>query len=162
MLQNITLGQFFPGNSILHRLDPRTKIILLFALMILIFAAEGWAAYLAFPVEGAAAYRLKIRQAAQLDNFIYVADSLREPRRRSFGKILRVQSDAGGNNLRRVDKLAAGAFNLPVEFADVHDLAAKINRRDRKTFIAAEKNRCAESRIGNDDDNRDTLYPDAD
>ena len=47
MLQNITLGQFFPGNSILHRLDPRTKIILLFVLMILIFAAEGWAAYTA-------------------------------------------------------------------------------------------------------------------
>ena len=46
MLQDITLGQFFPGNSILHRLDPRTKIILLFVLMILIFAAEGWAAYI--------------------------------------------------------------------------------------------------------------------
>ena len=47
MLQDITLGQFFPGQSILHRLDPRTKIILLFVLMILIFAAEGWAAYFA-------------------------------------------------------------------------------------------------------------------
>ena len=45
MLQDITLGQFFPGNSILHRLDPRTKIISLFALMILIFVAVGWAAY---------------------------------------------------------------------------------------------------------------------
>jgi len=45
MLQNITLGQFFPGNSILHRIDPRTKIILLFALIIAIFAAQGWAAY---------------------------------------------------------------------------------------------------------------------
>ena len=47
MLQDITLGQFFPGKSILHRLDPRTKIILLFALIILIFAAEGWSAYFA-------------------------------------------------------------------------------------------------------------------
>lgn len=45
MLQNIMLGQFFPGNSILHRLDPRTKIILLLALMILIFIAESWASY---------------------------------------------------------------------------------------------------------------------
>ena len=45
MLQDITFGQFFPGNSILHRLDPRTKIILLFALMILIFAVKGAAAY---------------------------------------------------------------------------------------------------------------------
>ena len=47
MLQDIMLGQFFPGQSILHRLDPRTKIILLFALMILIFTAESWAAYFA-------------------------------------------------------------------------------------------------------------------
>ena len=45
MLQEIMLGQFFPGNSILHRLDPRTKIILLFFLMILIFFADGAAAY---------------------------------------------------------------------------------------------------------------------
>ncbi len=45
MLQDITLGQFFPGRSSIHRLDPRTKIILLFVLMILIFAAEGAAAY---------------------------------------------------------------------------------------------------------------------
>ena len=45
MLQDITLGQFFPGKSILHRLDPRTKIISLFALLIVIFAAEGWTAY---------------------------------------------------------------------------------------------------------------------
>lgn len=47
MLQDVMLGQFFPGKSILHRLDPRTKIILLFVLMILIFTAEGWAAYVA-------------------------------------------------------------------------------------------------------------------
>ncbi|MBQ7454488.1 MAG: energy-coupling factor transporter transmembrane protein EcfT [Selenomonadaceae bacterium] len=45
MLQDITLGQFFPGRSILHRLDPRTKIILLFALMVMIFAADSWATY---------------------------------------------------------------------------------------------------------------------
>ena len=45
MLQDITLGQFFPGNSILHRLDPRTKIFSVFALMILIFTADGIAAY---------------------------------------------------------------------------------------------------------------------
>ena len=28
MMSDITLGQFFPGNSVLHRLDPRTKVIL--------------------------------------------------------------------------------------------------------------------------------------
>ena len=46
MLQDITLGQFFPGESILHRLDPRTKIISVFVLMILIFTADSAAAYI--------------------------------------------------------------------------------------------------------------------
>ena len=27
MLSDITIGQYFPGNSILHRLDPRVKFI---------------------------------------------------------------------------------------------------------------------------------------
>ena len=27
MLKDITLGQFFPGNTIVHRLDPRTKLM---------------------------------------------------------------------------------------------------------------------------------------
>lgn len=54
MLQDITLGQFFPGNSILHKLDPRTKIILLFVLMILIFAADGIFAYTFLTVTTAA------------------------------------------------------------------------------------------------------------
>lgn len=37
MLKDITLGQFYPAVSILHRLDPRVKIILLLMYVILIF-----------------------------------------------------------------------------------------------------------------------------
>ena len=46
MLKDITLGQFFPGNSILHKLDPRTKIIATMTLMIVIFLARSLWAYL--------------------------------------------------------------------------------------------------------------------
>ena len=28
MLKDITIGQYFPGKSVLHRLDPRMKILL--------------------------------------------------------------------------------------------------------------------------------------
>ena len=28
MLKDITLGQFFPGDTVAHKLDPRTKILL--------------------------------------------------------------------------------------------------------------------------------------
>ena len=45
MLKNITLGQFFPGESIIHRLDPRTKMIVVFSLVVLIFIFKSWIGY---------------------------------------------------------------------------------------------------------------------
>lgn len=41
MISDITLGQFFPGNSLLHRLDPRTKILLSIVFIVSIFLAEN-------------------------------------------------------------------------------------------------------------------------
>ena len=40
MISDITLGQFFPGNSILHRLDPRTKLILTVFFIAAVFIAS--------------------------------------------------------------------------------------------------------------------------
>ena len=40
MLKDITLGQYFPGSSILHRLDPRFKVLLMFAFVVLVFFAK--------------------------------------------------------------------------------------------------------------------------
>ncbi len=37
MLSDITLGQFFPGRSILHRMDPRVKIILAMVFIVAVF-----------------------------------------------------------------------------------------------------------------------------
>ena len=37
MLKDITLGQFFPGNSCVHRLDPRVKLVLMVAYIVLVF-----------------------------------------------------------------------------------------------------------------------------
>ena len=45
MLKDITLGQYFPGNSFVHRLDPRTKLILLVAYIIALFMANSWLSY---------------------------------------------------------------------------------------------------------------------
>ena len=45
MLTDITLGQFFPGNSLLHRLDPRAKIIGTMLFIIAIFLANSLATY---------------------------------------------------------------------------------------------------------------------
>ena len=46
MLKDITLGQYFPGDTVVHRLDPRTKLILVVLYIIALFNAKGWGAYL--------------------------------------------------------------------------------------------------------------------
>ena len=45
MLKDITLGQYFPGNSPIHRLDPRTKLIMLVVYIVVLFAAGNWLSY---------------------------------------------------------------------------------------------------------------------
>ena len=45
MLKDITLGQFFPGNSVVHRLDPRTKLIVLIVYIVALFLAQSWISY---------------------------------------------------------------------------------------------------------------------
>lgn len=38
MLRDITIGQFFPGNSLIHRLDPRFKIIMTILFIVMLFS----------------------------------------------------------------------------------------------------------------------------
>ena len=45
MLKDITLGQYFPGNSVIHRLDPRTKLIMLVVYIVALFMAASWVSY---------------------------------------------------------------------------------------------------------------------
>lgn len=46
MLKDITLGQFFPGHSAIHRMDPRTKLILTIVYIVALFVAQNWISYL--------------------------------------------------------------------------------------------------------------------
>ena len=46
MLKDITLGQFFPGKSPVHLLDPRTKLIFLVVYIVALFMAKAWLSYL--------------------------------------------------------------------------------------------------------------------
>ena len=45
MLHNITLGQYFPGESLLHKMDPRAKILGTCVLMVVIFLAQSIPSY---------------------------------------------------------------------------------------------------------------------
>ena len=45
MLKDITLGQYFPGRSIIHRLDPRIKLITMIVYIVALFLADGVVSY---------------------------------------------------------------------------------------------------------------------
>ena len=42
MMKDITLGQYFPGNSVIHRMDPRTKILLVLVYIVLTFMINNF------------------------------------------------------------------------------------------------------------------------
>ena len=45
MLKDITLGQYFPGKSPVHLLDPRTKLLILVGYIVALFTAVNWVSY---------------------------------------------------------------------------------------------------------------------
>lgn len=45
MLKDVTLGQYFPGETSVHKLDPRTKLVLVIVYIVALFLAKGTASY---------------------------------------------------------------------------------------------------------------------
>ncbi len=50
MLRDITLGQYFPGNSPLHRMDPRVKILWTIFYIILLFCIDNYMGFLFYAI----------------------------------------------------------------------------------------------------------------
>ncbi len=48
MIKDITLGQYFPGNSVVHKLDPRVKIILTLLYITALFIVTNFKGYIVF------------------------------------------------------------------------------------------------------------------
>lgn len=48
MIKDITIGQYFPGDSLLHRTDPRVKIILTFVYMTILFMVTTFTGFLLY------------------------------------------------------------------------------------------------------------------
>ena len=46
MLKDITIGQYFPGTSFLHRMDPRIKIVLTVAYIVMLFLVSNFWGFL--------------------------------------------------------------------------------------------------------------------
>ena len=45
MFRSITIGQYLPGDSLIHRLDPRSKILSTTLLIVLLFLVNGFVGY---------------------------------------------------------------------------------------------------------------------
>ena len=45
MLKDVTLGQYFPGETSVHKLDPRTKLVLVIVYIVALLLAKGAASY---------------------------------------------------------------------------------------------------------------------
>ena len=66
-MRDITLGQYFPGNSPIHRLDPRTKLVLLVGYIVALFTARWFVTYglvLAFLLIGLSTWCARSRMGA--------------------------------------------------------------------------------------------------
>ncbi|OAT81175.1 energy-coupling factor transporter transmembrane component T family protein [Desulfotomaculum copahuensis] len=50
MFDGLTIGQFIPGDSLIHRLDPRTKIVTTILLVAAVMLAGSWPAYLVLSI----------------------------------------------------------------------------------------------------------------
>ncbi len=64
MLKDITLGQYFPGNTVVHRLDPRTKLLLVIVYIVALFLAKWFISYglmLAFLIVAIAISRIRLK-----------------------------------------------------------------------------------------------------
>ena len=45
MLKDITLGQYFPGDTVIHRLDPRTKLVMVIIYIVALFLCKWFVSY---------------------------------------------------------------------------------------------------------------------
>ena len=62
MLSDITIGQFFPGKSIVHRIDPRMKLILIVVFIVVLFVIRNAFSFLLLAISLGAVF-FKFRRA---------------------------------------------------------------------------------------------------
>lgn len=48
MIKDISFGQYYPTNSVIHRIDPRIKLLMMIAYIVLIFFVQSYIGYLLF------------------------------------------------------------------------------------------------------------------
>ena len=172
MLKDITLGQYFPGNSIAHKLDPRTKILLVTLYIIALFSAKGWMGYAVMAVTLAACVKVShvglralvrgLKPLVFIIAFTGILNMFFTPDTHYLWEwgILRVSVKGIENALFmviRIMLLVMGTFLMtyttsPIRLTD--GLESLLN--------APEKAPCSRSRAGHDDGHCPAVHPHAD
>ena len=116
MLTDITIGQFFPGTSALHRMDPRAKLLLLLVLMAAIFVFDTPGGYAVLTVLAVA---LAVSSGVPLSMYL---------------KSLKPHAGV-------LPLFAAGAFDPVFVAFNVYDVAAFADGRHGAAFASAESRR---------------------
>ncbi|SFF12610.1 energy-coupling factor transport system permease protein [Bacillus sp. OV194] len=55
MLDNVIIGQYIPGRSVIHKMDPRAKLLSIFLFIFVVFLANNWLTYVLLGIFAAGA-----------------------------------------------------------------------------------------------------------
>lgn len=148
MLKDVTLGQYFPGTTAVHRLDPRTKLVLVIVYIVALFLAKQIASYALVLVFLAAVIAIsKIRLQVILKSmkpllFIIILTGGFEPvlwQRRTACGVLDLQDHAKRHRKCGVHDPAHRTAAGGDVYADLYDLAHRADGRAGKSAQSAEE-----------------------
>ena len=156
MLKDITIGQYFPGASVLHKLDPRVKIVLTIADIVMLFAASN-AAGLAVGV----LFLIVVYAVSKIPPSMIL---------KSLKPVVPIIIFTSVLNMLFIDgrvlvsfwilKITAEGIQTAV-FMSVR-IICLIAGTSLLTYTTSQAPENAGARTGDDDDNRVAVYPDAD
>ena len=149
MLKDITLGQYYPVESPVHRLDPRVKILLTIAFIVGVFLAKsllGFLPVIAFIVLAAYASHLPLKLLAKglkPLRFILI-----------FTFLLNLFFSPG-------DTVLVHVWRIQITLEGLLTAARGADRRPGAAAQPLCQDRLSCPRAGHDDDHRPALYPHA-
>ena len=166
MFKDITLGQYYPVESPVHRLDPRVKILLTIAFIVGVFLAKsllGFLPVIAFIVLAAYASHLPLKLLAKglkplrfILIFTFLLNLFFSPGDTVLVHVWRIQITLEGLLTALRFSALSGDGRQP---ADANHPARGADRRSGAAAQPLCQDRLSRPRAGHDDDHRPALHP---
>ena len=168
MLKDVTLGQFFPGSSIVHRLDPRCKLLMTIVYIAALFTAESYVSYAAMLIITGvciALSRIPLKVILRGLKPLWVIIALTAVLNmfftpgRELVSLLEDHHHLRGPDPRRVHGPAHHDAHCRHVPADLYHIAHRAHRRDGDPLRTAQKAQSARARDEHDDVHGPALHP---